>query len=84
MKPRGKITPTKLHRFGYRLSKTRDFYFKRRITRRGESSTIVQIQERGSQWDVNAIEFGQLYHGIEFSRCKTMTEIRGWEAFAFC
>lgn len=77
------ITKTKLHRMGYRLSASRDFYCKRRcVVCRPESKATVQVKLRGHGWyDVTSTEAGQ----TDFSEMlKGIRQLKQWEAFAFC
>lgn len=68
---------------GYRLGKSRDFYWKRRRVKcRPESKAIVQVTLREHGWyDVTAIEAGNVESSVML---KGVRQLKQWEAFAFC
>lgn len=87
------ITRTILHRLGYRKAKTKshfghDWYFKRRITRNGDSRCIVKVEFSGRNYvNVIAHELARepgAPHGLDYSDgLVTVRELKEWESFAF-
>ncbi len=77
------LTKTKLHSMGYRLSKSRDCYWKRRKIK-GRGAVIVQVKLMYDNYaKVNCRESGEL-GGAEHSEIKGVRQLREWEKFAFC
>ncbi len=74
---------------GYRLSKSRDCYWKRRLIK-GRGAVIIQVKlsydfdGKNYGWaKVNSREYGE-YGGQEHSEIKGVGQLRQWEQFAFC
>lgn len=108
MKPpraqRPNLTFSVLHRMGYRSSNDRTvdgrFHFKRRLTRKGASSVVIQLKavlddctvgglKRGDAglFTVTATETKVKNHGVsgyDESSVSTVSELREWEQFAIC